>query len=65
MKRFVAPPPVPVERIRFCVACGSTYPPEGPLPYACDHHWHEGRMIMTCSNDCRAELGLDDRKPVA
>lgn len=65
MKRQPAQVVVPVGRIRVCAACEGSYPADGPLPYDCDHHWHEGRMIMTCSSACRAQLGLSDRKPVA
>lgn len=49
--------------LRCCAGCG-TIPPEGPLAYEWDSHWRDGAMFSSCSDECRASLGVSRRKPV-
>ena len=43
---------------RVCMHCGLDFGREGPLPYIAGVHTMGGVLMITCSKECRAALGL-------
>lgn len=49
---------------RICKCCGHDFGTEGVLPYRACIHWEGGEYLVTCSGECRQELGLKTHRAV-